>query len=155
VTEEEIQHLRHLRKATRARLNELEIQAASFGPATVPAHISIDIRAAKEEIERIDSKLRLPTISPEVQEATGPEAGLNVLRTKVEHLGDMITTALLWSNNQLMEMRNESRDYRVEQDTKRAEGVKRARLDRMAILVVAIVAGAALVIDILLILGRI
>ena len=127
VLDEELQQLRRLRKAIKARLDELEVQAAQFGPMRVPAVVAVEIRSAIEEIERIDSKLKLPTISPEVQEATGPEAAINVLRTKVEHIGDQMRDALIWTNNQLLEMRNESRDWRLSEAEAREVGQRRYR----------------------------
>ena len=142
MTDEELQHLRQLRIAIRRRLDELELQAAQFGPMRVPAVVAVEIRSANEEIERIDSKLRLPTISPEVQEATGPEAAINVLRTKVEHIGDQMRDALIWTNNQLLEMRNESRDWRTDQDRKREAG---SRIFRQLVLVCIGVSGIAII----------
>lgn len=144
MTDEEIQHLRRLRKATKERLDELKIQAARFGPTRVPAEITIEIRGAEEEIERIDATLRLPTISADVQAATGPEANINVLRSRVEHLGDSINTAMLWMNTQIMEMRNESRDWRAEQEIKRQAGAAFYRL-ALTVLAAAVVLALALV----------
>ena len=142
MTDEEIQQLRRLRKAIKERLEVLEVQAAQFGPTRVPAVVAVEIRSATEEIERIDSKLKLPTISPEVQEATGPEAAINVLRTKVEHIGDQMRDALIWTNNQLLEMRNESRDWRRSESEAREIGQRRYR----QIIIISIVLSALAII---------
>lgn len=128
MTDEEIQHLRRLRKTIKQRLDELEVQAATFGPARVPAEISVEMRGAREEIERIDATLKLPTISTAVQEATGPEAAINVLRNRVEHLGDQTRDAMLWMNTQILEMRNESRDWRQAQEAKHEAGARLYRV---------------------------
>jgi len=145
MTDEELQHLRRLRKTIRARLNEIEDQAAQFGPARVPAEISVEIRTAKEEIERIDAKLKLPVISSAVQEATGPEAAINVLRTRVEHLGDQMRDAMIWTNAQLLETRNlvldsqqESRAWRSKQEYQRWVGTLITR-GALLVLTVAVI----------------
>ena len=146
MTDEEIQHLRRLRKTIKARLDELEIQAANYGPARVPAEISVEMRGAKEELERIDATLKLPTISNAVQEATGPEAAIKVLRTRVEHIGDQMRDALIWTNTQLMETRNlvidaqqESRDWRAKQERERWVGTLLTRGAIFALTIAVIV----------------
>ncbi len=146
MTDEELHHLRQLRKAIRERLDVRELQAAQFGAARVPAEIAVEIKTAKEEIERIDATLKLPTISVAVQEATGPEAAINVLRTRVEHFGDQMRDALIWTNAQLLETRNlvfdsqqESREWRSKQERERWIGTLITRGVLLALTIAVII----------------
>lgn len=113
MTDEELAHLNQLRRITRERLRELEKQAARYGNA-VPAHVRLDIKSADEELRRIEAKMKIGAISPIIQEATGPEAGLDVLRVEVRELGDKLSTALRWMTAEIIEMREHARQMQAE-----------------------------------------
>jgi hypothetical protein len=133
VTDEELQHLRQLRRITQERRRELEKQAAAYG-RQVPTHITLDLKSADEELARIDAKMRISSISPAVQEATGPEAGIDVLRVEVRHLKDMFGTAMRTMTSDLLDMRDESREWRERQEQKHDDG---AAFYRIALAILA------------------
>jgi hypothetical protein len=124
VTDEELQHLRQLRRITTERRRELERQAAAYGSHT-PAHIAVEIRGTEEELARIDAKMRTGSISPAVQEATGPEASIDVLRMEVKHLREMISQAMRTVTTDILDMRDESRAWRETQEDKHERGALR------------------------------
>lgn len=121
-TDREIAHLRRLRQTIKARRDETEIQIAGFGTGMAPAHIVLQFREDEESIARIDAKLALVTVPQEVQEATGPEASIDVLRHNVKDLREFFHSAMRAFNDQLLEMREESREWRTDQDQKRTWG---------------------------------
>jgi hypothetical protein len=125
MTDDELLHLRRLRATIRTRQKELEEQAAMYGPRRVPAEIAIEIREADESIKRLDAKLLQVSVPQEVQEATGPESSIDVLRHEVRKLADQHNAAMLWMNSTLMDFQNESRDYRDRQETKHDAGALR------------------------------
>lgn len=127
MTDEELQHLRRLRSEIQRRLNEQEIQAARMGTHT-PVELTLEMRAGREEIERIDAKLRMPTISLAVQAATGPESYIDVLRARVEHVGDQVYEAMRWTSDQILEMREETRQWRDQQAIERRVGIRERRV---------------------------
>lgn len=126
--EEEIAHLWRLHGVTQRRHDQLEIQAASYGPNRVPADIAIELREAEESLARLDAKLRVVTAPQDIQDATGPEASIDVLRLAVKDLNDKVGTVWRWTEHVLLEMQNESRDYRTTQKTERQRGQRERRI---------------------------
>ncbi len=125
--DDEIQHLRQLRAVTQKRLNELTVQAARYGPNRVPAETAIEIREAEESIKRLDAKLLQISVPQQIQDATGPEASVDVLRQEVKHLGDQLGTMWRYLEGMILEMREESRTWRVEQSEARRLGTLERR----------------------------
>lgn len=111
MTDEEMAHLFQLRRITREKQRELEKQAAEYGMAT-PAHIRMEIKTAEEELRRIESSLKLASISPVVREATGPEAGVDVLRVDVKELRDAVSELYRFVTREILEMKEDSRIWR-------------------------------------------
>lgn len=68
------------------------------------------------------------TAPKEIQDATGPEASIDVLRAAVKDLKDQVGTVWRWTENTLLEMRNESRDYRAAQTEERLRGQRERRI---------------------------
>lgn len=130
-TDDEINHLRRLRAEVLKRRRELEVQAARFG-AHVPAEIAIELRETEESLTRIDAKLLQPIVPQAVQDATGPEAAILVLRQQVSHLADQINTAMRLWTAEIIGMRDETARYRAEQEHKHAAG-RRIQLALLAI----------------------
>jgi hypothetical protein len=127
-SEEEIAHIRRLYQETRKRRDELEIQAARFGPSRVPAEIAIELRESEESLSRLDAKLRIVTVPQNIQDATGPEASIDVLRLAVKDLRDQVGTVWRWTEHMMLEMREESRVYREEQTRARERGQRERRI---------------------------
>jgi hypothetical protein len=121
-TDKEITHLRRLRQTIKARRDETEIQLASFGVGLAPAHLVIQFREDEESIARINAKLQLVTVPQEVQDLTGPEASIDVLRHNVKDMREFFHSAMRSFSDQLLEIREEARDWRTEQDMKRWRG---------------------------------
>lgn len=127
-SDEELAHLRRLYAETRKRRDELEIQAARYGPMRVPAEIAIELRESEESLARLDAKLRIVTVPTAIQDATGPEASIDVLRVAVKDLKDQVGTVWRWTEHVLLEMQNESRDYRASQAEERRRGQRERRV---------------------------
>lgn len=127
-SDEEIAHLWRLYGVTKRRHDELEIQAAAYGPNRVPADIAIELRESEESLARLDAKLRVVTAPKEIQDATGPEASIDVLRVAVKDLKDQVGTVWRWTERVLLEMQNESRDYRATQVAERLRGQRERRI---------------------------
>ena len=128
MTNEEAEHVRRLLLETRKRHNELEVQAAHYGPYRVPAEIAIELRETEESIERLNAKIRIVTVPHEIQEATGPEASIDVLRLAVKDMRDQVGTIYRYIEKTLIEIQEESRAYRTKKDNqhRRSAGVYQA-----------------------------
>ena len=124
---EELQHIRRLLEVTRDRRQELEVQAARYGPYRVPAEIAIELRETEESIARLEAKIKIVTVPQMIQDATGPEASIDVLRLSVKELKDQVGTVYRYTEKLLLEMRAESQDWRTEQDRKRVLGTRERR----------------------------
>jgi len=120
--EEEILHVRRLLEVTQDRRQELEVQAARYGPYRVPAEISIELRETEESIARLEAKLRIVTVPQMIQDATGPEASIDVLRLHVKELKDQLGTIYRYIEKKLIEMQEESRAYREKKDQEHKRG---------------------------------
>jgi hypothetical protein len=127
-SEEEIAHIHRLYGETRKRRDELEIQAARYGPNRVPAEVAIELRESEESLSRLDAKLRIVTVPKNIQDATGPEASIDVLRAAVKDLKDQVGTVWRWTEHVLLEMREESRQYRIDQAAERLRGQRERRI---------------------------
>lgn len=126
--DEELAHLWRLRGITRQRLRELEAQAAAYGPHRAPAEVLIELKTSREELERLEAKIRTPSISPEVQEATGPEAYIDVLRVKVDHLTDFVGTAFRQVTAELLEVKDDNRRQYDDMEKRRESGALRYQI---------------------------
>jgi hypothetical protein len=111
LTDEEMAHLFQLRRLTQNRKRELEKQVAEYG-AAAPAHLRLEIKTADEELRRIESSLKLAAISPVVRDATGPEAGIDVLRVEVKELRDQLSELYRFVTREILEMKEDSRIWR-------------------------------------------
>lgn len=121
-SDEEMTHLRELLAIYQRRFDALDIQRAHFGRGRVPAEIALDIQETEESIKRIKAKILTASIPQEVVDATGPEAGIDVLRDHVKHLGDQLNAALRSFTAELLAQRNENMDYRARRElTDKAE----------------------------------
>jgi hypothetical protein len=127
VTDEELVYLRRLRAETQKRHNELEIQAARYGPNRVPAEVVIEIREAEESLRRLDAKLLQVSVPQRIQDATGPEASLDVLRHEVKELRDQVGTMWRYLESMILEMRDDTRRWREDQAESRRVGTLERR----------------------------
>jgi len=109
-------HLRQLLRVTKQRRDELEVQAARYGPNRVPAEMAIELRETQESIARLDAKLRIVTVPQMIQDATGPEASIDVLRLSVKELRDQVGTIYRYIEKMLIEIQDEARAYRTKKD---------------------------------------
>ena len=134
-TDREIAHLRRLRQTIKTRRDELEIQIAEFGSGMAPAHLVIDFREAEESIARIDAKLHLVTVPIEVQEATGPEASIDVLRHQVKDLREFFHSAVWSLTQQILDGQEEARDWRGRQEHERRIGTRERRAIEFLLLI--------------------
>jgi hypothetical protein len=139
-SDREIAHLRRLRQTIKEHRDELEIQIAQFGAGLAPAHLVIQFREDEESIARIDAKLALVTVPLAVQEATGPEASIDVLRHNVKDLREFFHSAMRTFNDQLIEMREDTREWREQQAKERRAGTRERRAIEVVLAVGVIVA---------------
>jgi len=116
MTDEDMVHLRQLLRVTKQRRDELEVQAARYGPNRVPAEMAIELRETQESIARLDAKLRIVTVPQMIQDATGPEASIDVLRLSVKELRDQVGTIYRYIEKMLIEIQDEARAYRTKKD---------------------------------------
>jgi len=140
MTDEEMIHLRQLLRVTKQRRDELEVQAARYGPNRVPAEMAIELRETQESIERLDAKLRMVTVPTAIQEATGPEASIDVLRVNVKDLRDQLGTMWRYLETMIIDMREDSRVWRERQTAERDTGRIERRMVEAVLLVGVIVA---------------
>lgn len=126
-SEEEIAHLRRLYGETKKRQHELEVQAVRFGPNRVPAEIAIELRESEESLSRLDAKLRIVTVPQDIQDATGPESSIDVLRLAVKDLKDQVGTVWRYTEHVLLEIREESRQHRTDEASARLRGQRERR----------------------------
>lgn len=139
-TDREIAHLRRLRATIKEHKDELEIQIATYGTGMAPAHLVLQFREDEESIARIDAKLALVTVPLAVQEATGPEASIDVLRHNVKDLREFFHSAMRAFNDQLLDMRTESREWRDRQAAERRIGMRERRAIELLLAIGVIVA---------------
>jgi hypothetical protein len=109
MADQDIEHLLKLREATERRLKERRLQKAAMGIHT-PPDVSVEIQTAELEIAQIDSQLLLLHVSPEIHEATGPEAGLGVVRLQVKQVGERLSAAIAWTQKEFIREREETRN---------------------------------------------
>jgi hypothetical protein len=128
MTDEQIAHVRNLLDVTQRRHDELELQAARFGPSHVPAVIAIELQESKESIERLNAKLRIVTVPLDVQAATGPESAIDVLRLSVHDMRDQVGTMWRYLEHMILEDRASSEDWRKLQTSERRRGVWERRI---------------------------
>lgn len=128
MTDEEITHIRQLIDETRKRHDLLEVQAARYGPSRVPAEIAIELRESEESMKRLDAKLRIVTVPMNIQEATGPEASIDVLRYTVKQLGDQIGTMGRYLERMILDDRGDRDDWRKQQNIERRIGIRERRI---------------------------
>lgn len=135
MTDEEILHIRELLDATKKRHDALEIQAAMYGRARVPAEIAVELRESEESLERLNAKLRIVTVPLDVQAATGPEASIDVLRLTVRDLKDQMGTMWRYLEQMILEDRAIREDRYKEQDIARRRGAWERRAVEIALAV--------------------
>ena len=119
--------MRRLRQETQKRYQEQSVQAARYGPSRVPAEIAIELREAEESLRRLDAKLVQITVPQVIQDATGPEASVDVLRQEVKHLGDQLGTMWRYLETMILEGRSETRERWASQDRARQLGTRERR----------------------------
>ena len=141
MTNEEIAHVHRLLNETKKRYNALEVQAAIYGAAHVPSHIATEMKEAEESMERLNAKLRIVTVPVNVQQATGPEASIDVLRLKFHDMQDQVQTMWRYLENMILEDRGSDERWRTFQTEARKRGV----IERRAVeVVLAIGVGIAI-----------
>ena len=118
-SDEEIANLMELLQIYEDRKRHVDKQKARFGEGRVPSNVALESQEIDESIARINAKLRLSSVPQEIVDATGPEAGIDVLRLEVKHLREQLNTALRWMTSELLAIRDESRVYRVSNDSDR------------------------------------
>lgn len=106
--EEDVEHLLRLRAAVEQRLKQNKLQRAALG-VQAPPHVAVEIQTAELEIAQLDAQLLLLHVSPEVNAATGPDAGLGVVRLQVKQVGDRLSAAIAWTQKELSREREETR----------------------------------------------
>ncbi len=133
-------HLRQLLRVTKQRRDELEVQAARYGPNRVPAEMAIELRETQESIARLDAKMRIVTVPQDVQDATGPEASIDVLRVNVKDLRDQLGTMWRYLETMIIDMREDSREWRERQTRERTRGVWERRIAEAILFALVLVA---------------
>jgi hypothetical protein len=139
-SEEEVSHLRELFAETRRRHDKLEVQAARYGPNRVPAEIAIELQEAKESMERLNAKMRIVTVPQNVQDATGPEASIDVLRLHVKDLRDQFGTMWRYLEHMILEMKEDTRVWREAQQEARDRGVWERRVVEAVLFALVLIA---------------
>jgi hypothetical protein len=140
MTDEDMIHLRQLLRVTKQRRDELEVQAARYGPNRVPAEMAIELRETQESIARLDAKMRIVTVPQDVQDATGPEASIDVLRVNVKDLRDQLGTMWRYLETMIIDMREDSRVWRETQQHERTRGVRERRIAEAVLFALVLVA---------------
>jgi hypothetical protein len=140
MTDEDMIHLRQLLRVTKQRRDELEVQAARYGPNRVPAEMAIELRETQESIARLDAKMRIVTVPQDVQDATGPEASIDVLRVNVKDLRDQLGTMWRYLETMIIDMREDSRVWRETQQQERTRGVRERRIAEAVLFALVLVA---------------
>lgn len=140
MTDEELLHVRALLDETKKRHDVLEVQAARFGRSRVPAEIAIELRETEESLQRLNAKLRIVTVPVAVQEATGPESSIDVLRHKVNELGEQIGTIARHLEGMILHDRGVTDDWRNLQAVERRKGTRERRAVEMVLFMLALTA---------------
>lgn len=121
--------------------DELELQIASYGgEKRAPADLVLEFRAQKEAVERIDARIVAITVPQAVQDATGPDASVDVLRSQVKSLAEQLYTALREFSKTQLDVREETQLWRADQDRKRLRGTWERRAIETLLAVGVIVA---------------
>lgn len=130
MADENVEHLLALRAAVAQRLKQNKIARATMGTQT-PSHIAVEIQTAELEIQQLDSQLLLLHVSPEINAATGPEAGLGVVRLQVKQVGDRLSAAIAWTQKEFSQEREETRNTLRWQSEQIVEAQTVARATRL------------------------
>jgi len=146
MTDDEILHVRRLLDETKKRHNELEIQAARYGPSRVPAEISIELRETEESMARLDAKLRIVTVPVNIQEATGMESSVDVLRLAIHDMRDQVGTMWRYLEHMILEDRATREEWYKQQTVERKKGVSERRTVEVVLGIGVIVAIAIAII---------
>jgi hypothetical protein len=118
-TDEEIANLKELLEIYEDRKRHVDKRKAYYGTGRVPSEVALESQEVDESIARINAKLRMSSVPQEIQDATGPEAGIDVLRMEVKHLREQLNTALRWMTTELLAARDESQEYRARNEQER------------------------------------
>jgi len=140
MTDEEITHVKQLLDETKKRHDVLEIQAARFGRSRVPAEVSVELSETKESMQRLNAKLFTVTVPQDVQEATGPEASIDVLRHNVKQISDRIETIARHLESMILHDRGVTDDWRNKQTVERRMGVRERRIIETLLLIGIVIA---------------
>lgn len=150
--DEDLQHLKELLDIYRERRRDLDKKVAIHGRGHLPSDTALEIREVDESIARLQARMLALTVPQEVQDATGPEASVDVLRHEVKNIRDKIDHLYRWIERELIEMREESRQWRNVQEQKHDEGARFYRLSLgvlaggvlLALLLIAAIIGGRL-----------
>jgi hypothetical protein len=85
-----------------------------YGRGRVPSELALESEEIEESIARINSKMRLMSVPQEVQDATGPEAGIDVLRHEVKRFREQLNTALRWMSDEILRIGEEARSRAID-----------------------------------------
>lgn len=113
-TEEELNNLRELLEIYEDRRRHVDKQKAMYGRGRVPSELALESEEIEESIARINSKMRLMSVPQEVQDATGPEAGIDVLRHEVKRFREQLNSALRWMSDEILRIGEEGRQRAVD-----------------------------------------
>jgi hypothetical protein len=130
MADEDVAHLLDLRAAVEKRLKQNKITRATMGTQT-PPHIAVEIQTQELEIQQLDSQLLLLHVSPEITAATGPDAGLGVVRLQLKQVGDRLTGAIAWTQKEFSREREETRNTLRWQSEQIIEAQSVARATRL------------------------
>ncbi len=128
--DQDVEHLLKLREAVEGRLKQNRITRATMGIHT-PSEVAVEIQTQELEIQQLDSQLLLLHVSPEIEAATGPEAGLGVVRLQVKQLGDRLASAIAWTQKEFSQEREETRNTLRWQSEQIIEAQSVARATRL------------------------
>jgi hypothetical protein len=113
-TQEELNNLKELLDIYEDRRRHVDKQKAMYGRGRVPSELALESEEIEESIARINSKMRLMSVPQEVQDATGPEAGIDVLRHEVKRFREQLNTALRWMSDEILRIGEEARSRAID-----------------------------------------
>lgn len=134
-TDEELTQLKALLDIYEDRRRHNDIKKAIFGRGRVPSDVAIESDEIDEAIARINAKMRLMSVPQDVQDATGPEAGIDVLRLEVKRFREQLNSALRWMSDEILRIGEEGRQ-RAADNTKDRKAWQRVNFGILLVILI-------------------